>query len=182
MIYKYKDFKPEIAQNAFIAPSADIIGRTTIGQRSSIWFNVTIRADVHYISIGSESNVQDNSCLHVTNNVFPLELGNRVTIGHGVTLHGCTIHDDTLVGMGAVILDGAVIEKSSIVAAGALVREAKTFPPGVLIAGFPAEVKRDLTNEEIEKNLKYAANYVGYSKTYLNPAQFSPLGELSFER
>jgi carbonic anhydrase/acetyltransferase-like protein (isoleucine patch superfamily) len=172
MIYRYKNYLPEIDSSAFIAPSADVIGRIKIGRDASLWFNVTARADVHHIEIGWESNVQDNSMLHVTNNVYPLYIGNRVTIGHSVTMHGCRINDNTLVGMSAVILDGAEIGEFSIVAAGALVREGQKFPPGVLIAGFPAVVKRELTQAEKEKNLKYAANYVAYKNTYRDSTEF----------
>lgn len=172
MIYTYKDFNPSIDNTVFIAPSADVIGNISIGKYSSIWFNVTARADVHYIKIGEESNVQDNTVLHVTNGIYPLIIGNRVTIGHGVALHGCTIGDTTLVGIHATILDGAVICENSIVAAGSCVRENKSFPPGVLIAGNPAKVKRNLTQDEINKNLRYAGNYVEYSKTYLEKGNF----------
>lgn len=175
MIYSYKEFTPKINKNVFIAPSADVIGRITIGKNSSLWFNVTARADVHYISIGEESSVQDNTCLHVTNNKYPLNIGNRVTIGHSVTLHGCTIGDNTLIGMGATILDNVTIGEYCIVAAGALVLEGQSFPDGVLIAGFPAKIKREITSQEKEKNLQYARNYVNYSKTYLDPGQFKPL-------
>ena len=172
MIYRYKDFTPNIDKTAFIAPSADVIGDISIGKNSSIWFNVTARADVHFIKIGNESNVQDNSVLHVTNGIFPLTIGDRVTLGHGVALHGCTIGNTTLIGIQATILDGAEIGKNSIVAAGSLVRERKSFPPGVLIAGNPAQVLRKLSEEEIIKNLRYASNYVEYSQTYLKKDNF----------
>lgn len=177
MIYSYKSLIPEIHKTVFIAPSADVIGDVTIGHDSSVWFNVTIRGDVHFITIGTRTNIQDNSMLHVTNGVFPLSIGNDVTIAHSVTVHGCTINDATLIGMGAVILDGAEIGHSSIVAAGSLVREGKTFPPEVLIAGSPASVKRHLTENEIKKNLQYAENYVQYKNVYKNPALFYRTGE-----
>ena len=172
MIYNYKDFSPNIDKTAFIAPSADVIGNISIGKNSSIWFNVTARADVHFIKIGNDSNIQDNSVLHVTNGVFPLTIGDRVTIGHGVALHGCTIGNTTLVGIHATILDGAEIGENSIVAAGSLVRERKSFPKDVLIAGNPAQLMRKLSEEEINKNLRYASNYVEYSKTYLEKGNF----------
>ena len=172
MIYTYKNYSPEIHHSVFIAPSADVIGNISIGENSSIWFNVTARADVHYIKIGKESNVQDNSVLHVTNGKYALNIGNRVTIGHGVALHGCTIEDTTLIGIRTTILDGAVIGENSIVAAGSLVREHMKFPAGVLIAGNPAVVKRELTENEMQKNLRYANNYVEYSKIYLEQGNF----------
>lgn len=175
MIYSYKDFIPNIDKTVFIAPSADVIGNISIGKYSSIWFNVTARADVHFIKIGNETNIQDNSILHVTNGIFPLTIGDRVTVGHGVSLHGCTIGNATLIGMRVTILDDAKISDYSIVAAGSLVRESKSFPPGVLIAGNPAQVKRELTEEEKNKNLRYANNYVEYSKIYLSRGNFKKL-------
>ena len=173
MIYCYKDICPNIDKTAFIVPSADVIGDISIGKNSSIWFNVTARADVHFIKIGNESNIQDNSVLHVTNGIFPLTIGDRVTVGHGVALHGCTIGNTSLIGIHATILDGVEIGENSIVAAGSLVREGKSFPSGVLIAGNPAQVKRKLSEDEINKNLRYASNYVEYSKTYLKKGNFN---------
>ena len=175
MIYRFKDLIPAIAEDAYIAPSADIIGDVSIRSNSSVWFNVTIRGDVHYIKIGEETNVQDNSMLHVTNGKFPLNIGNRVTIAHSVTLHGCTIHDAVLIGMNATILDDCEIGENSIVAAGSLVREGKKYPPGVLIAGTPAQVIRDVTHDEKEKNLTYAQNYVRYKNEYMTTENLQPI-------
>ena len=177
MIYSYKSIHPVIAEDVFIAPSADVIGNVTIGRNSGIWFHVTIRGDVHYIRIGEETNIQDNAVLHVTNGRYPLNIGNRVTIAHNVTVHGCTIEDNSLIGMGAVILDDAVIDQYSLVAAGSLIREGNKFPPGVLIAGTPAKVIRELTEEEKNKNLIYASNYVKYKNEYLDSAIFNPIAE-----
>jgi len=177
MIYRYKNYIPVTGSGVFIAPGADVIGNVTIGDDSGIWFNVTVRGDVHYIRIGNRTNIQDNSLLHVTSGLFPLEIGSQVTIAHGVILHGCRIGDNTLIGMGSTILDDAEIGANSIVAAGSLVRESKIFPEGVLIAGSPAVVKRSLTTTEIEKNLKYAANYVKYKDEYSNAEIFSPIAE-----
>ncbi len=167
MIYRYKNLTPVIQQNTFIAPGADIIGDVHIGRDSSVWFHVTIRGDVHYIRIGEETNIQDNSMLHVTNGIYPLNIGNRVTVAHSVTLHGCTVKDNTLIGMGTTILDGSQISEFSIVAAGSLVRENNKYPPGVLIAGVPARVIRDLSEPEKQKNLQYAKNYIKYKNEYL---------------
>jgi carbonic anhydrase/acetyltransferase-like protein (isoleucine patch superfamily) len=177
MIFRYKQYSPATGSGTFIAPGADVIGNVTIGSDSSIWFNVTVRGDVHFIRIGSRTNIQDNSILHVTNGLFPLTIGDGVTIAHGVILHGCTIGDNTLIGMGTTILDNAGIGGDSIVAAGSLVREGKRFPAGVLIAGSPAGVKRALTQAEIEKNRQYAENYVHYKNEYLNPEIFSQISE-----
>ncbi len=168
MVFSYKEFIPNIHESVFVAPSADIIGDIIIGKNSSVWFNVTIRADVHFIRIGESTNVQDNSILHVTNGVHPLIIEDNVTIGHNVSLHGCTIGNTTLIGIGAIVLDDAEIGENSIVGAGSLVRESKKFPPGVLIAGSPAEIKRDLKDYEIQKNKLYATNYIEYSQSYLD--------------
>jgi len=167
MIYQYKEYKPNLGNNVFIAPSADVIGNVTIGNDCSVWFNVTIRGDVHYIKIGNETNIQDNSILHVTKGRFPLNIGNRVTIAHGVALHGCTINDQTLICIGSIILDDVEVGEKSIVAAGSLLREGKKFPSHSLIAGFPARVIRSLENDEVEKNLQYAKNYIHYKNEYL---------------
>ncbi len=169
MIYRFKNLKPDIHKSVFIAPSADVIGNVVVGRDSSIWFNVTVRGDVHYIKIGEETNIQDNSMLHVTNGVYPLVIEDRVTIAHSVTLHGCTVNNACLIGMGAVILDGCEIGEYSIVAAGSLVRENRKFPPGVLIAGTPAQVIRDLSDEEKKKNLTYSQNYIAYKNEYMEP-------------
>ncbi len=119
-------------------------------ENSSVWYNTVIRGDVHYISIGKMSNIQDCSMLHVTNGRFPLNIGSKVTIGHSVTLHGCTLKDLCLIGMGAVILDGALVEENSMVAAGAVVTPGFQVPSGKLAAGVPAKIIRDLTDKEIE--------------------------------
>jgi carbonic anhydrase/acetyltransferase-like protein (isoleucine patch superfamily) len=181
MIYDYKKYKPSLGKKVFIAPSADIIGNVSIGDDCSIWFNVTIRGDVHYIKIGEETNIQDNSILHVTNGKFPLNIGNRVTVAHGVALHGCTINDQTLVGIGAIVLDDVEVGEKSIIAAGSLLREGKKFPGSSLIAGSPARVIRSLEKEEIEKNLQYARNYIDYKNSYLNKYDFQKIKEIDRE-
>ena len=167
MIYRYQKYKPVFGKNVFVAPSAEIIGNVSIGNDCGIWFNVTIRGDVHYIRIGDETNIQDNSVLHVTNGRFPLTIGKQVTVAHGVALHGCTINDQTLVGIGAIVLDDVEVGEKSIIAAGSLLREGKKFPGASLIAGSPAKVIRPLKKEELEKNLQYARNYIGYKNEYL---------------
>lgn len=167
MIYRYKEYIPKIGKNVFIAPSADVIGNVSLGDDCGVWFNVTIRGDVHYINIEDETNIQDNSILHVTNGRFPLNIGKRVTIAHGVTLHGCTINDQTLVGIGAIILDDVEVGEKSIIAAGSLLREGNKFPAKHLIAGFPARVIRPLKDDEIKKNFQYARNYIEYKNEYL---------------
>ena len=177
MIYEYKKMQPNIGQNVFIAPGAQIIGDVTLGDDASIWFNTTLRGDVHFIKIGKETNIQDNAVLHVTNGKFPLTIGNGVTVAHGVILHGCTIGENTLVGMGAIILDDTIIGRDSIIAAGSLVLQGNDYPPGHLIGGSPARIIRPLKDEEVEKNLSFARNYVDYKNSYLNNNIFKRIKE-----
>lgn len=167
MIAKINGKEPKIDPSCFIAPSADVLGDVSIGAGSSIWFNAVVRGDVHYIKIGEHTNVQDNCTLHVTNNFAALEIGSRVTIGHQALLHGCTIEDDCLIGMGSVILDKAVIRRGSIVAAGAVVPPGKEYPENSLIIGSPAKVKREVGTEEFEKMIVQGyQNYFGYIQDY----------------
>ncbi len=171
MILPHKGIEPQIAESCFVAPSSDIIGDVEIGEESSVWFQVVIRGDVNKIRIGKRTNIQDGSVLHVTRNVLPmvgaaLTIGDDVTVGHRVTLHGCTIKNRVLIGMGAVILDHAEIGDDSIVAAGALVTKDKKFPPRSLIQGAPAKVVRQLTDEELGMLLASASNYAGDTKLY----------------
>ncbi len=172
MILPHKGTNPVIPESCFIAPSADIIGDVVMGEESSVWFQVVIRGDVNRIRIGSRTNVQDGAVLHVTRNHAPMKgapltIGDDVTIGHRVTLHGCTLGNRILVGMGAVILDEAVIGDDSIVAAGALVTKGKSFPPKSLIQGAPAKVVRQLSDEELHLLKASATNYVGDTKLYI---------------
>ncbi|PID27026.1 MAG: gamma carbonic anhydrase family protein [Candidatus Cloacimonadota bacterium] len=169
MIYEYMGIKPKIEKDVFVADSADVIGKVEIDSGSSIWFNVTIRGDVGYARIGKNTSIQDNSCIHMTNE-FDAVVGNNVTVGHSATIHGCTIGDNTLVGMGATILDNAKIGKNSIVAGGAVVLEGAVFEDNSLIAGVPAKVRRKVSNEEAEYLVKHAQKYVDYAKGYIeNP-------------
>lgn len=176
MILPHKGIEPKIDDSCFVAPSADIIGDVEIGKDSSVWFQVVIRGDVNHIKIGKRTNVQDGSMLHVTRNKPPMKgapliIGDDVTIGHRVTLHGCTIKNRILIGMGATIMDGVVVDDDSIVAAGALCTKDKVFPPRSLIQGSPAKAVRELTKEEITFLKISATNYVGdsehYNKEYL---------------
>ena len=166
MIRAYRGVYPKVAASAYIDPSAQVIGDVVIGERASVWPNVTIRGDVNYIRIGDESNVQDNSVLHVEHDLYPCILGNRVTVGHSVTLHGCVIEDNCLIGIGAIILNGAKIGAGSVVAAGALVTERSDIPPGSMVMGVPAKVKRPLTAEERERFTENWQNYVRYREIY----------------
>jgi carbonic anhydrase/acetyltransferase-like protein (isoleucine patch superfamily) len=163
-LFPYKGVYPRIGENVFLASGVKIIGDVEIGNNSTVWYNTVIRGDVHYIRIGESTNIQDCSMLHVTNGKYPLNIGSKVTIGHSVSLHGCTLNDLCLIGIGAIVLDGAVIESNSMVAAGALVKQKIVVPSGKLVAGVPARVIRDLTKEEI-KDIEAGANrYVEYAR------------------
>ena len=166
MIRAYRGVVPKVAASAYIDPSAQVIGDVEIGERSSVWPNVTIRGDVNSIRIGTETNVQDNSVIHVEHDAYPTILGDRVTIGHSVTLHGCTVEDDCLIGIGAIVLNGARIGKGTVIAAGALVPERMQVPPGSMVMGMPAKVRRELTPEERERFRENAQNYVRYREIY----------------
>src|SRR6202158_2686846 len=144
----YRGIVPKIAASAYIDPSAQVIGDVVVGERSSIWPNVTARGDTNPICIADDSNVQDNSVLHCDPGVFALEIGNRVTVGHLAMLHGCTIEDDCLIGIGAIVLNGAKIGRGSVIAAGAVVPEGADVPVESMVMGVPAKVKRPLTAQE----------------------------------
>ena len=173
MLHKYKNIVPKIGEGTWVAPSADVIGEVACGKDCSIWFGCVVRGDVHYISIGDRTNIQDLSMIHVTHykngdksTGNPTIIGNDVTIGHRVMLHGCTIEDACLIGMSATILDGAVIGKESIVGAGALVTKNKIFPPRSLIVGSPAKVIRELSEDEVTELYASATRYVEFKKDY----------------
>ena len=167
MIHSFNDKMPQFPPSVFIEASAQVIGDVEIGAESSVWFGSVIRGDVHYIRIGARTSIQDLSVLHVTRKTHPLIIGNEVTVGHRVTLHGCTVHDRALIGMGSILLDGAEVGEGSIVGAGALVTEGMKIPPGVLAIGMPARVKRALTAEESAFLIKSAQNYVDLAQIYL---------------
>lgn len=166
MILPLRDFTPKIGQGSFVAPSADIIGDVQLGEQCSVWYQVVIRGDVMPIRIGRETNIQDGSVLHGTQNKCGVNIGDRVTVGHSVTLHGCNIGDECLIGMSSVIMDNAKIGKNCIVGAGSLVTEGSEFPDGSLILGRPAQVKRTLTEKEIKFLSQSADNYLKYKSWY----------------
>ncbi|MCC7440906.1 MAG: gamma carbonic anhydrase family protein [Bdellovibrionales bacterium] len=157
---------PRIHETAFVAPSADLIGEVEIGPQSSLWFQVVARGDVNWIKIGARTNIQDMTMLHVTRRTCPLTIGDDVTVGHHVMLHGCTVGSRVLVGMRATVMDKAVIPDDSVIGAGALVTEGKTFPPKHLILGSPAKAVRPLTDEELAFLKKSAENYVKDAEEY----------------
>jgi gamma-carbonic anhydrase len=167
MMHPFKKITPTLGRDVFIAPNAAVIGDVHLGDYSSIWYNVTVRGDVHSIRIGKNTNVQDNSCIHVTRLVYPTLIGDDVTIGHSVTLHGCILEDRCFIGMGAIIMDGAVIECGAMVAAGALVPPKKRIPTGEIWAGRPAKLLRKMTKPEQDFIDISAKNYVVLAREYL---------------
>ena len=166
IIKSVRGFHPRISPGSWIAENAVIIGDVDIGEKSSIWYNVVIRGDVHSIKIGRETNVQDGTVIHATYEEHSTTIEDRVTIGHLVMLHGCHVKSGCLIGMGAIVMDGAVIGENSLVGAGSLVTEGSVFPAGSLILGRPAKVKRALTLEELENLQKSADNYLLYTSWY----------------
>ena len=165
-VFAYHRKMPKLHPSVILADGAKVIGDVEIGEHSGIWFNAVIRGDVNYIRIGARTNVQDNSVLHVTTDTAPMNIGSDVTIGHSALLHGCTIEDCCLIGMGAIVLDQAHIHKFAMVAAGALVLEGCEVPEGMLVAGIPAKVKRALTEAEKLMIRQSAEHYVRYVQAY----------------
>lgn len=165
-LIKARGSEPQLAENVFVTDSSQIVGDVRIGTGSSIWFNTTLRGDVMPIHIGSETNVQDGSVLHGTFGKFACVVGNRVTIGHSVILHGCKIGNSCLIGMGSIIMDGAEISDQCVVGAGSLVTEGKQFPPKSLIMGRPAKFIRELNDAEIKFLEQSADNYLLYKTWY----------------
>ena len=176
MIRTFQGIKPTIAASAFIEETAVVIGDVVIGEESSVWFHAVVRGDVHSIRIGRRTNIQDLSVVHVTHDTHPTVLGDDVTVGHHVVLHGCTIKNRVLIGMGALIMDGAVIGEDCVVGAGALVTERTIVPPKSLILGAPAKVKRPVTEAELAWIRESAQNYVKYARQYLADPRKSNTG------
>ncbi|NPA40684.1 MAG: gamma carbonic anhydrase family protein [Aquificae bacterium] len=167
VIKPYRGIFPKIHPSVYLSDNVFVIGDVEIGEDSSVWFGSVVRGDVNYIRIGRRTNIQDNSVVHVTHDTHPTVIGDNVTVGHRVILHGCTLGNNILVGMGAIIMDGVEIEDFVLVGAGALVTPNKKIPSGVLVAGVPAKIIRDLREEEIELIKESAENYVRYKNEYL---------------
>ncbi len=180
MITSCLGFTPKLGSGVFLASSADVIGNVEIGKNSSVWFNVSIRGDVGPIRIGFDTNIQDNSVLHGTFNKAFASIGNQVTIGHSVIIHGCRVDDLCLIGMGSILMDNAHIPERCIVGAGSLVTEASQFEPGFLIMGRPAKAIRALKKEELEFLTKSANNYIMYKSWYEDPSKRPP-ANMKFE-
>jgi len=158
--------KLSVDPSAFVAPSATLVGEVRIGPQSSVWYGAVLRADMEPILIGSGSNVQDGTIVHVDVDM-PVRIGDRVSIGHRAVIHGCTVEDGCLIGIGAILLSGSRIGEGALVAAGALVREGAVVPPGVLFAGVPGKVLRELTDEERARVAANSVSYVEYTRRYL---------------
>ena len=158
---------PAVDSTAYLDETAQVIGDVTIGAESSVWMNVVVRGDVHRITIGRRSNLQDGTIVHVMGGTHPTAIGDEVTIGHGAIVHGCTIRDRVLIGMGAILLNGVDIGPDSIVAAGTLLAEETRVPPRSLVMGSPGKVRRELTDAEVASIRDYADRYVGYRLDYL---------------
>lgn len=157
---------PVIPESCFIAPNATIVGEVTLGERCSVWFNAVVRGDVHFIRVGSDTNIQDNAVIHCTYQQAPTVIGNRVSIGHSAVVHGCTLHDHVLVGMGAIVMDHAVVEEFCIVAAGAVVLEHTRCLSGHLYAGTPARLIKPLTADQLALLRRLPDNYTMYASWF----------------
>jgi carbonic anhydrase/acetyltransferase-like protein (isoleucine patch superfamily) len=166
MIRSFRGITPKIAASAYIDTSAQIIGDVVVGERSSIWPNVTVRGDINAIRIGGETNIQDNSVLHVDPGPYALHIGDRVTVGHQAMLHGCAIGDDCLIGIGAIILSGANVGAGSVIAAAALVPEGMEIPPNSMVMGVPAKIRREVSEEEKARFRENARRYVESARIY----------------
>jgi len=167
MIKPYRGMTPTIAATAFIEETAVVIGNVSIQSEASVWFHSVIRGDVNVIRIGRRTNIQDLSLLHVTHDTYPLVIGDDVTVGHHVVLHGCTIHNRVLIGMGAILMDGAVVGDDCLIGAGALVTERTQIPPRSLVLGSPARVTRPLRDAEVIGLKESAQRYVQYARDYM---------------
>ncbi len=167
MIRSYKGKRPTFPESCYVDDSAQIIGDVILGEHTSVWMNAVLRGDVHSIRVGAYSNVQDCSVLHGMKEAYPVFLGGYVTVGHSVTLHGCTIEDRCLIGMGSIILNGARIGAGSIIAAGTLIPERTIVEPGSLWMGSPGKFRRHLEEQDQEGIMRYANNYLGYKESYL---------------
>lgn len=166
VIQPYDGRAPRLHPSVYVAETGVVIGDVEIGEGSSVWFGAIVRGDVHHVRVGARTNLQDQTVVHVTGGKHPTVIGDDVTVGHRVVLHGCTVHDRCLVGIGAIVLDGAVLEAESMVGAGALVPPGMVVPTGTLVLGSPAKVKRKLTPEELAFFRVSAQRYAGYAARY----------------
>ena len=177
-IAAFLDHEPEIDDRAFIAPTAAVVGAVRIGAYSSIWYQVTVRGDNNYIIIGTGSNIQDNSCIHISSREFPTIIGNNVSVGHSALVHACTLEDYSFVGMGAIVMDGAVIESGAMLAAGGMLTPGKRIPSGELWAGRPARKMRILTSEDIADNHRIARHYIEVGRAHKYGTNGAPFHDM----
>jgi len=167
MIRSYKGTSPIVPASCYVDESAQLIGDVVLGENASVWMNTVLRGDVHFIRVGANSNIQDCSVLHGMLGKWPVIVGDWVTVGHSVTLHGCVVEDQCLIGMGVVVLNGARIGAGSILAAGTLIPEGMVIEPRSLVMGVPGKVRRQLGDEDQEMILRHGRNYLGYREQYL---------------
>ena len=167
MIRPYQGITPTIPTTCYVDASAQIIGDVVLGEHASVWMNTVLRGDVHSIRVGAHSNIQDNSVLHGMKKLYGVFVGEYVTVGHSVVLHGCTVEDRCLIGMGSIILNGAVVGAGSIIGAGTLIPEKTIIEPGSLWVGSPGKFRRKLDEKDQEMILRYANNYLGYKDSYM---------------
>jgi carbonic anhydrase/acetyltransferase-like protein (isoleucine patch superfamily) len=168
MIRSYQGRNPQVPASCYVDLSAQLIGDVVLGERSSVWMNAVLRGDVHSIRVGANSNVQDCAVLHGQRNLYPVTVGDWVTIGHNATVHGCQVEDEVLIGMGVTILNDCRIGQGSIIAAGAVLPEHTVVPPRTLWAGVPAKLRRSLSDADRALILEYAQNYLDYTEIYLS--------------
>ena len=166
MIKKFRGKSPVIPDSCYISESVDLIGDVTLGENVSLWFGTVVRGDMHFITIGNRSNIQDNSVIHVTTDISPTRIGSEVTVGHNAIIHGATIEDRCLIGMGAIIMDDAVVGEGSIVGAGAVVPPNMMIPPRSLVVGLPAKILRQTSDKELEMIIERAQHYIDFSEKY----------------
>ena len=168
MIKQFERIKPKLGRDVYISESATVIGDVILGNEVNIWFGAVLRGDMHYIKVGSRSNIQDNAVVHVTTAVSPTTIGANVTVGHGAIIHGCTIGDDCLIGMGAILMDDAVIGAGSLIGAGALIPPNMIIPENSLVVGSPGKVVREVKAVEKEMILERPQEYIDLAAIYLN--------------
>ena len=168
MIKQFNNCHPILGQNVYISENASVIGNVTLGDEVNIWFGSVLRGDMHYIKIGNRTNIQDNTVVHVTTAVSPVNIGSSVTIGHGAIIHGCTIEKESMIGMGAIIMDDAVIGMGSLIGAGALVTPNMIIPPKSLVVGMPGKVVRKVQTDEYKMIMERPQEYIELAASYLN--------------
>ncbi|MBI1342979.1 MAG: gamma carbonic anhydrase family protein [Terrimonas sp.] len=170
LILPVENIMPQWGENCFLAPNATVVGNVIMGADCSVWFNAVIRGDVNYIRMGNKVNVQDGACIHCTYEKYGTTIGNNVSIGHHAIVHGCTLHDHVLIGMGAIVMDNAVVHSNTIIAAGAVVLENTVCESGSIYAGIPAKKVKSISAEKIEGEInRIANNYVKYADWFRNP-------------